>query len=65
MSTTNHYVTTKRCCFGWGPGVKKLNGVIEFGNARQIHYDGRPFLFCPWCGKKIVTERVEWLSGGA
>lgn len=42
--------------------MKKINGPIVLQSVRSggaYQYDGKPFVFCPWCGKRvIVTEQT-------
>ena len=55
--------TTAPCCPDWRPGIDKINAVIYFAGIHHGSYDGKPFRFCPWCGKKVVLD--ERLSAGA
>ena len=42
------------CCPDWQPGLAKINGFIVLQSIRvgKDLYDGKPFIFCPWCGAK-------------
>lgn len=48
-------------CKDWKPNIDIVNGFIvmqanmAWGNKKG--YTGKPFRFCPWCGKKLVAER--------
>jgi hypothetical protein len=43
------------CCEDWLPQIEKVNAPIILANARNPEYpqyDGKPFVYCPWCGRK-------------
>ncbi len=42
------------CCDYYQEGLDKLNAPIILATVRAGHdtYDGKPFVYCPWCGKK-------------
>lgn len=48
----------KDCCDDWEPGIKALDEPIVLQAIRSgvDFYKGKPFLFCPWCGKKREKE---------
>ena len=48
----------KQCnCKDWKPNIEIINGfismqtVMAWGN--KDGYTGKPFVYCPWCGKKL------------
>lgn len=45
---------TKDCCLEWKPNLEKINGYIihHFARTGEDNYSGKPFKYCPWCGKK-------------
>ena len=50
-------------CEDWQPNVDIINGYISFGT---IHYgfnpkgyDGKPFKYCPWCGKQLEEKNDD------
>jgi len=48
----------KKCdCKEWKRSIEILNGYLTMG---MIHgmgdYQGKPFVYCPWCGKKRKPE---------
>lgn len=46
-------------CKDWEPEIKKLNGPITLQSVRSggaYKYDGKPFNFCPWCGKRLALQ---------
>lgn len=48
-------VLPDECCPDWYPQIDKLNTPILIQFARSggtYKFDGKPFVFCPWCGKK-------------
>jgi len=49
-----------RCdCEDWIPECEKINAPIQLQSARsgfRWQYDGKPFKFCPWCGKKLKDD---------
>jgi hypothetical protein len=53
----------KTCtCKDWQPGVEKINAYISLQFARSggaTQYTGKPFNFCPWCGKKLVDDEKD------
>lgn len=45
------------CCADWAPQTELINGPIILQSIRSgglYQYAGKPFVFCPWCGKHIV-----------
>ena len=40
-------------CKDWQHGMTQLDGFIMFGFTHGYKYAGRPFVYCPWCGKQI------------
>jgi len=50
-------------CKDWKPNIEIINGYIvmnalhSYGNREG--YTGKPFEYCPWCGKKLVAMRKE------
>lgn len=50
------------CCADWVPNIDKINGFIATACARAGKfdlYDGKPFVFCPWCGTKLIVAALE------
>lgn len=50
------------CCDDWPIQITKINGPIQLQAIRsgfKYQYDGIPFRFCPWCGKKRTVEIAE------
>ena len=33
--------------------MTQLDGFIMFGFTHGYKYGGKPFVYCPWCGKQI------------
>lgn len=49
----------KCTCADWVPGVAKINAYIDMGRIHSMgEYSGKPFMYCPWCGK-LLTEEVK------
>lgn len=50
-------------CKDWQPNIDKINGFIAmqthmaWGNKRG--YDGKVFVYCPWCGKKLKKDKKD------
>jgi hypothetical protein len=50
------------CCSDWEPETRKLNGPLVLAQARNPYLTNTPafqfkqWVFCPWCGEKIVKE---------
>ncbi len=43
-------------CDDWAITMPKLNGPIVLASIRAGNpclYDGKPFVFCPWCGNRL------------
>jgi hypothetical protein len=52
----------EECCDDWKPNVDKINSFITTACARAGKYDlydGKPFVFCPWCGAARATRDPE------
>lgn len=50
-----------RCdCPDWGEQIQKINGPIVLASIRagKDLYDGKPFVFCPWCGDRLPRLEV-------
>lgn len=47
-------------CPDWQSTVPKLNAPLILASIRAGHnvYDGKPFVFCPWCGTKIPEPKI-------
>jgi hypothetical protein len=48
-------------CPDWEPELKKINGPIVLQSVRSggaYRYNGKQFIFCPWCGERL-TGTVE------
>ena len=52
------------CCKDWETGMNKINDFIVFGWTHRMLYDGKKFVYCPWCGKKLVDKDKEKIKGG-
>ena len=53
----------KCTCADWMPGVSKINAYIDVGRIHSMgDYSGKPFVYCPWCGLKLMLEedRDNW-----
>lgn len=49
-------VAVEECCEDWPEQIKKVNGPIvlqSIGAGRDLYKEtgGKPFRYCPWCGK--------------
>ena len=46
------------CCDGWDENIEILNGPIILQSLRSGRnpYQGKPFTFCPWCGRTIDEQ---------
>jgi hypothetical protein len=46
-------------CFDWKVQIEKINGPIKLQSVRsgfRWQYDGKPFIYCPWCGSKLTQS---------
>lgn len=52
------------CCPDWEPNIEKLNApaVLQFARTGTGEYDGKPFVHCPWCGKRLLPT-IKEMSG--
>ena len=45
-------------CNDWKENINKIDDAFSF---KSIHgcgdYDGKQFLFCPWCSQKLEAEK--------
>ena len=46
----------KPCCKDWQPNCDKINGAITMNTTHGNPYTGKPFKFCPWCGRRVSDE---------
>jgi hypothetical protein len=49
-------------CPDWPANIEALNAPIITQAVRSggfWQYRGKPFAFCPWCGKALHEEEVE------
>ena len=48
-------------CKDWKDNIDKINAAIGFLFARNPHtykgYEGKQFIYCPWCSKKLRKEK--------
>jgi len=54
--------TNVKCsCPDWKPNMEKLNAPNLFLHARNSEtykgYEGKIFIYCPWCGKELKEEK--------
>ena len=49
------------CCPDWPVQIEKVNGPIVLQSLRAglDLYDGIPFRYCPWCGKKRPEQEKQ------
>ena len=47
-------------CKDWEETMPKINGPIIMASIRAGHntYDGKPMVFCPWCGTRLPETKV-------
>lgn len=46
-------------CPDWAPQINIVNGPIILQSVRSggaYKYPGKQFLFCPWCGTRLVED---------
>lgn len=47
----------------WSENIDKVNEPLLLLYARNLMttkgYTGKQFVFCPWCGKELITEEQE------
>ncbi len=47
---------TKCNCKDWQPNIDKINSAITMDFVHGKEYTGKPFEYCPWCGKKLEKD---------
>lgn len=48
-------------CKDWVQNIRRINAPIEF-EAIHTHgpgYEGKFFVYCPWCGKELEKENEK------
>ncbi len=60
-TTTSSDTEPKVCCDYYQEGLDKLNAPIILASVRAGYnlYDGKPFVYCPWCGKKTKKPQMN------
>ena len=51
------------CCPDWDEQTSIINSYIAFTSIRSGHdtflqQGGKPFAYCPWCGRKVVADNA-------
>ena len=46
-------------CEDWKRGMAQLDGFVMLGFTQGYKYTGKPFIYCPWCGKQIKNILPE------
>ena len=46
-------------CADWKKGIEELKKCIVISTKHGEKYEGGLFRWCPWCGKKLKSERTE------
>lgn len=51
-------------CVDFRPNMDILSGYIVLQALRRGNqgYQGKFFVFCPWCGKKLIEEKQKSLN---
>jgi hypothetical protein len=45
-------------CNDWKENSPKLEDVFVWSNVHGLKYTGKFFVYCPWCGEKLVDEII-------
>ena len=49
-----------RCdCQDYKENMPKVDAPILLADLHGMKYDGKYFVFCPWCGKKMREPKVD------
>ena len=40
-------------CKGWKENLPKIDNIIVSAHIHGVKYNGKKFVYCPWCGKKL------------
>ena len=46
-------------CPDWEPNCNHINSSIVLSSIHNVMYDLTPFLYCPWCGKKLKEKEID------
>ena len=50
----------KQCdCADWELSMRQITGAQGLAYVHGINYTGKPFSYCPWCGKELEEVHVE------
>jgi hypothetical protein len=42
-------------CDEWKEGMAQLDGFTMLAYTHEMHYTGKQFRYCPWCGEKLQS----------
>ncbi len=51
-------IATECPCAQWKANMAKLDPFWTLAWAHGFQYDGDIFVFCPWCGQKLLRHAV-------
>jgi hypothetical protein len=46
-------------CNKFKENIEKIDGCISYAFIHGMIYEGTPFKYCPWCGKKLTEKEKE------
>jgi len=46
-------------CEDWAKGMKQITGAQLHAYVHGIEYTAEPFMFCPWCQRKLLQHSDE------
>lgn len=49
-------------CKDWEDNIKKVDAPLLMANARNpgsCNYEGKSFIYCPWCGTALVEDKFS------
>ena len=57
MQKKNTYVEC--ICKGWKTGMGQISSAQVLAFNHGMKYTGKIFSYCPWCGKKLTSKKVN------
>ena len=46
-------------CDDYKENAPKIDSFVMLGFTHGMEYDGKPWEYCPWCGKLLVSEEEQ------
>jgi hypothetical protein len=46
-------------CDDWQENIRILDGIFGSARIHGVTYNGKFFVYCPWCGTALVEPQTE------